>query len=306
MLRHVKLHRLGALLLSPPRIEQEQLVVSVRHVLVGGVVVGEPFKGGGGEGEVLQVVLLNHAGVVEAVHNYSVGRLARLLCKGNLCQVISPFVRVGRQGVGSRLLLVVLAVRFERVAHGLQRILGGIVVALIAVELNNGVVRSPPVVLVLTLAPTLLEVLLALRHEHRVVEVPLLVALRGVGRCRSRRIVRVATLPILFEPSLCGRVAASLALLRLLLAQRLDYAVDGSVALRLRHTSQSLQTVLQIHSRRVRHQFVQHLGTACYLLVVGAFLVEQAYGLRVARLRLVELTLVPVHLAQAKQQHALL
>ena len=67
-----------------------------------------------------------------------------------------------------------------------------------------------------------------------------------------------------------------------------------------------MQTVLQVHSGGVRHEFVEHLGAAHRFLVALALLVEQADGLSVATLRLVKPPLIPIYFAEAQHQHTFL
>ena len=110
--------------------------------------------------------------------------------------------------------------------------------------------------------------------------------------------------------ALQGLLSVGLRLLALfllfLLLQGFDDTVDGGIAVLLAHLCQCLQRVLQMHGIGVRHQFVEHLRAARELFVVVALLVEQADGLAIAALGIVELLLLPVEVAELQQQHTLL
>ena len=289
------------------------MIKRVLHLLKVLVIIYQPFERFGCEGEVFQIVLLNHARIVKTVFDNGIGSLDGFGSEGDLFYIIFSAVRVvlGREfclrGVCRFLRDAQL---LETVAHGLQTVVGGIVEAFGIVHSKNRAVGTPPVVLVLALAPFLLEILLALHYRHGIVKIPKVGLLLWVLHLRRTVVLPRAcgaVVGIDFRGAgFGGRVGLGAALLFLLLLQGLNHAVDGRIARRLVHTGQGLQTVLQVHSGGVRHEFVEHLGAAHRFLVALALLVEQADGLSVATLRLVKPPLVPIYFAEAQHQHTFL
>ena len=76
------------------------MIPSLIHLLVGGILCGEPVELFLSQPEVLQFILEDDARVEEAVHDNKVAFSLLLLGEGDLCQVILAVVRVVGQGVG--------------------------------------------------------------------------------------------------------------------------------------------------------------------------------------------------------------
>ena len=98
--------------------------------------------------------------------------------------------------------------------------------------------------------------------HRRVVEIPRLRIL-AVGSLRI--VVAVATgisatsIPAVFAAtSLRNGVGLAASLKFLAVFEVFDDAVDGLVALHFGHGAQQEQTVLEMHGRSVRHQFIEH------------------------------------------------
>ena len=159
---------------------------------------------------------------------------------------------------------------------------------------------------ILTLAPLLLESLLALVDGHLVVEIPLAVV-RGVCRCRRPvALVSVALRPPALQGPFHLGLQGLVALLLFFLLQFFYDAVDGGQAVFLRHVGQFLQGVLQMDGIGIWHQFVEHLRTDRQFLVVGALSVQQTDGFAIAALGIVVFLFLPVETTQPEQQYALL
>ena len=288
-------------------VEQVEVVVYVVHLLELAVLVGKPAQVTLAEPQVVQLVLEDDSRVEESVLDHLVAGCHLFLGKGNLRQVVLALVRVVLGAVG-HVCQRVLDGHCLRYRVGL---LGRQVVVVRSVgaccRSHHRLVHAPPVVLVLALSPQFLERRLTLSDGYRVVEVP-------------RGLLRVVSVLLLGCVLACPRVAAAVALhlllgiqfgllfalLLLFFLQRLNHAVDGSVAVFLAHLRQRLQRVLQVNRLGMWRQLVQNLRAFRQLLIVVAVLVQQTDGLTVASSCVAELLLLPVQVAQMQQQHTLL
>ena len=145
-------------------------------------------------------------------------------------------------------------------------------------------VDALPVIHILSLAPELLELGLSLTYGQRRIEIPLSVV-RGVIVVRIilvEVIVGEAVAAVLFLDSFCLFLSFLVSFFFFLLFQRIDYTVDGSIAVFLVHLGELLQRILQLYGIGVRYQFVQNLGAVGEKLVVFSFLVEQSDGFSIA------------------------
>ena len=113
-----------------------------------------------------------------------------------------------------------------------------------------------PVVLVLALAPLLLEGGLTLRDGQLVVEIPF-AALLLVGLIGSGRLVAVAHTTIFGLGLLRHFLKLGLALFFLFFLEGLDHTVDGFIAVFLRHVGQGEEGVLQMNGIGIGCQFVE-------------------------------------------------
>ena len=170
----------GALRIAPARVELEELIESVLALWAVGIVVAKSLEGGCGQGEILQFVFFDDAGIVEAVADNIVGSGLGLVREGNLLEIVGALVGVVGQGIfgcggnGG-------GVALEGILEGGEGVFGRIVIALVVCGRGqHGFVGAPPVVLVLAASPLAEEVLFALLHEWCVVEVPILLLLARV------------------------------------------------------------------------------------------------------------------------------
>ena len=278
------------------------MIKDIVHLLVCGVLVGESPQLLFAKAQIVEFVLEDDTAVMESVHDDEIGGLHLFLGERNVLQVVFAFVGIVLRTVGD------LA---QRVFHGCclcQR------VALLVGPLlhlrdtgHDGLVDALPVVHVLALSPLPLECLFSLIHGHGVVEVPgvvLLAAQRGCGGLRG--VVAVADGTLLLQLRLCFGFSLPVAFLLFFFLQGLNHAVDGLVAFLFGKFGQHLQRVLQMDGLGEGHQFVEHLRAFVELLVVLAVLVKEPDGLAVAALGIAELLLVPIEVAQMKQEHAFL
>ena len=241
------------------RVEQEQMVEGICHVVVVGILCFQTTQRLLAERQVVEFVLEDHARVEQSVHDCLVAGFYLLFGERNLRKIILAFVRV--------VLCAVLDL-FERVGKSLCP---GNRVGLLLCELRlrvraaNGhhrLVYALPVVDVFTFSPPLLEVLLSLVHGHLVIEIPQpLALLRSVVLLR---VVLAVGVVVACAAVLCYcllRVLFSLfaLLLFLLLFQSFNDAVYRLVARLLVGFGKPLQRVLQMHGIGVRHQLVEHL-----------------------------------------------
>ena len=120
-------------------------------------------------------------------------------------------------------------------------------------------VYTLPVVYILALTPTTLEVGLTLVYRHGVIKVPLSLLLL-VGSSVLVPIIavgRIAIIGSILRYYLVGFLLLLLAaFLLFLLFQRLNHLIDGSITRFLVGASQLLKRVLQMHRVSIRHQFV--------------------------------------------------
>ena len=289
--------------LSLERIEQEEMIVGIGHLLKVGIVVGEAAECLLALGQIAQFVLEDDTRVVKALLQQLVAGGQLLGREWYLRQIIFTFVGIVLRTVGNG---------SDRVGHLFSpdnrvALFVGPLLRTLSAHGNDGLVDTLPVVDILTASPEFLEVGLSLGHSHRIVEVPQ--PLRVVGRIGGGvRIVAVARIVTTILGDGSGRILFGLqpALLTLLLFERLDDTVDGGVAVFLAHGGQRLEGVLQVYGLGEGHQFVEHLRPVGELLVVLAVFVEHADGRPVAPLGIGVLLAVPVEIAETEQQHTLL
>ena len=284
------------------RVEQEQMVIYVGHLLELGEVVNEPAQGFFRQGQVVELVFEDDARVEQSVLYDEVARSHLVFGERNLRQIVFALVRVVLGTVGH--LCQRVGNRFGT-GNGVAHLLGQFAHTVFTQSCYDGLVDAPPVVHILALAPLLLKRNLSLLDGQCIIEVPFSTLLLVVVR---RLLVGVDTVS-------CGAIALHGLLglgffflpflLLFLLLQRLNNAVDGGIAVFLAHLGERLQRVLQIDGIGIRHQFIEHLRSLRQFLVVLAFLVEQSDGLSIAALGVVELLLLPVDVAQLEQQYAL-
>ena len=155
---------------SLARIEQEQVVVHIVHLLVVGIVVGKPAQVLLAQGEVVQLVFEDDTRMVQAVFQYLVAGCHLVFRERNLCQVVFAFVRVVH-GTVCRLCQGVLLGfhRCYRVALCFRQLRHLTIRARFA---HHRLVHALPVVGILALAPLAFEGGFTLTHRHRVIEIP--------------------------------------------------------------------------------------------------------------------------------------
>ncbi len=224
--------------LALERIEQEEMVVGIGHSLKVGIVVGEPAEGFLALGQIAQFVLEDDTRVVESLLQQLVAGGQLLRGERYLCKVVFALVGIVLRTVGDG---------GDRVGHlfgvgdGVALLVGPLL-RILSAHGNNGLVDTLPVVDILPAAPEFLKVGLSLGHGHRIVEVPQ--SLRVVGGIGGGvRIVAVARIVAAVLGDDTGGLLLGLqpSLLTLFLLERLDDAVDGSVAVFLAHGSQRLE-----------------------------------------------------------------
>ena len=245
--------RFGCLRVAHSRIEQEQMIEHVGHVLVFRIAVGDTSESLFAQWQIVEFVLEYYTGVVEAVHYYKIAGLYLFLCERYLFEIVLSFVWIVLRAVGYQ---------FERIGYGFGLCYG---VELFFGHLqlfakgHDGLVHALPVVHVFSLSPFLLEFGFTLIHCHLVVEVPhrIFVCLSGsllivvVYVVHSASVLRYYLLRFLLS---------QLVLFFLFLfLQSFYHAVDGFVTLFLVHFCQCLERVLQMDSICVRHKFVENL-----------------------------------------------
>ena len=251
-----------------------------------GIVGQQAEHGALGQREVLQRLLLEDACIVESVGEQLVGGGHHLLGHGYLLEVVFALVGVVLERVLQCLLLVGEYLLIDYLAQQ------AVVVDFVIVEVlvgsvgeQGGLVADAPVVLVLALSPSFLELLHALGHGGGVVEVPFALLCRAgsrgrraTGSGRSGRAGGIASpadavLSAVLQAVACG----ALLLLLLLLLQSFDYAVDSGQPLGLVHPSQGLEAVLQLDGAQVGLQLGQYLAAAFALLVFVMLLVQDGH-----------------------------
>ena len=286
-------------------IEQEEVVIHVVHVLVVGILVGEPSQMSLAEPQVVELVFEDDARMVESVLQYLVAGCHLLLGEGYLRQVVLAAVRVEGGAVGGRRLVVRQAVgRHVGSVVVCQSV--GVVGCLRA--RHHRLVDALPVVHILALAPQFLEGGLTLADGQRVVEIPCVGLLRADVPLGSSVLPlhHVVAAPVALHLLLGILLSLAVALLLLLPFQFGYHAVDGGITVFLAHLGECLQRILQVDGVGIGCQLVEYLRAFRQLLVVVAVLVQQSDGLSVAASGIAELLLLPVQVAQVQQQHTLL
>ena len=247
----------------------------------------------GGSGQVFELVLENHAHVVEAFLDHVVRGLDFLFGLGNLLEVVFLVVWIlGALGG----FLVDLGGRVVASHHGRVAGVFFLLVAGVLLEREGVLVASSPVILELAVSPQLLEGGLTGILGSGVVEVPRVVGVDIVGGGLLRVVLQAIVLALLL--SHVGLTLGSLFLFFLSLLEVLDNLGNHLLLLLERHLRQSQQRVLQRHVARVHRQLVEHVAAVLELLVVGVVLAKLWNSLAVAWLSLVILVLCKVDASQ--------
>ncbi len=299
--------RLAAVAGAP--VEQEQVVVDVVETFRVGKVGQESQHGLLGQRKILEPLLLQDARLVESLGEQSVGLLHLFLGEWYLLEVELPVVRVVGQGVLACLLFLVGRLGPSCPIQAVGLLLAHLRAALLATAGQRLAVADAPVVHVGPLSPPLAELLLAPLHGGGVVEVPgpFLPAGGAGGGClpvSGRSCGRVAS-PGVGRAGGCAVARRFLCLLLLFLFQGLYHAVDGCGVFRLGHLGQCLQAVLHLDCAQMRLQLTEYLAPALALLAVGVLLVQDGHARLVGARRIDVVFPLPVHLAQAEQEHGL-
>ena len=315
---------------APTAVEQEHVVACLVETVEIRELSFQASEGFGSKSEVFKLVLL-HDGSVEERFAQDGVRFCLLLCsKWDLCQIVFALVRVVDRVVLFRFfrfqacLFLSLFLLFEpsfdvffahscsgeRILYGLLEGLdavgGGIVVGIMVVVGKHRAVAAAPVVLVLAVAPCLLESLFTLVHQLYIVEVPFFrgVLLRGFLHIPPSSVLPFAFLHGLSPSGLRCGVAPCFPFLLLLFLQFGNHAVDGGKAFAFAGGSKPLQGVLEVDGRGGGNQGIEHLGTSGDFFVVFEFLVNESDGFGEARLCLVEPAVVPIDVTEAQQQYS--
>ena len=143
---------------------------------------------------VLQLILVDHAHVVQPIGDDDVRCLHVLRREGDLLQVILARLGVGRDGVLQRVTDRIR--RGDRVAVGVElRRVGQVAVGVVGGRSQrHGLVAATPIVLIDALAPLVLELGLALRHGLLVVEIE-----AAIVPVEQRHLRRLYVLPLALE-----------------------------------------------------------------------------------------------------------
>ena len=224
------------------RVKQEEMIEHVVHVLIFGVLSSKAQEIFFTELQIVEFILEDDAGLAEAVHYNGIAGLHLFGREGYLSQIVLTTVGITGCAVGF-LLQGVLGSSLT--ARG--RRIGCRPVSLAVGRLgHHGFVRPLPVVLIRPLAPTALELSLALAHRHRIIKVPLsALTSRSIGILPHRAVVAhalpefVARIGSLSVGSLLLGICSRL--LFLLLLQSLYYTVDSGIALLLAHLGECLE-----------------------------------------------------------------
>ena len=231
------------------------MIVHIVLVLIFRVLVEQSFKLSVAEAQVVQLVLENHARLIQTFHDDAVAGFHLFLGERQLSQIVLAFVRVVLCAVFAlcqRVLYRLLAC--YAVLHLLCQFL-----LLVCVEVaHHSLVHSLPVVHVFATAPQLLECGLTLAHRHGVVEVPLSLAVGVDVFCVIWVWLPFAVAAVLRHDLSRLLLLFLLLLFLLLFLQSLYHPVDGGIAFFLACLCQVLQRVLQVYGLGVRHQFVEH------------------------------------------------
>ena len=212
------------------------------------------------ERHVLQLILVDHAHVVQPVGDDDVRGLHVLRRERDLLQVILARLGVGRDGVLQR---VTDRIRGgDRITVGVElRRVGQVAVRIVSRRREwHGLVAPSPIVLIDALAPLVLELGLALRHGLLVVEIE--AAIVPVEQWHLRRLyVLPLALKVVAAALLVGQVTLLVGLFGLAFLFLLhlgDDLIDHSQPLLFGHAGQGLEAVLQVYRLDVYHQLVEH------------------------------------------------
>ena len=289
----------GGLALS--RIEQEEVVIHIVHLLVVGIEVGETAQLTFTQTEVVETVLENDTGVVQTVFDDIVAGGYLFFGERYLRQVVFSFVGVVLCAVGD---VVQRVLQRLGLGDGVAHLVGHFYIIAADVA-HDGLVRTLPVVGILALTPLTLKSGLALVHGHLVVEIPQTTLVATVLHLLTRLLSLGGTGILRLHLGGFGLLLLA-ALFLLLFLQCLNHAVDGGIAVGLAHVGENLQRVLQVDGIGIGHQLVEDDGAVRQLFVVLAVAVEQTDGLAVAATGVAIFLLVPIQVAQLQQQHAFL
>ena len=153
------------------RIEQEQMIESIIHMLIARVVVGESAQRLLAERQVVELILEDDATIVETIHDNQVAGLLGFRRKRYILEIVFPLVRVIFgvlhhlvDGVLTRLLSL----------HLRALLIGNLTAVTVVHSGDHRLIVALPVVDILALTPELLELLLTLRDSYRTVEIPVL------------------------------------------------------------------------------------------------------------------------------------
>ena len=145
-------------------------------------------------------------------------------------------------------------------------------------------VDALPVVHVLSLAPKFLELGLSLTYGQRRIEIPLSVVciIIGVRIILFGGVAGEVVAAVLLLDSFCLFLSFFVSFFFFLLFQRIDYTVDGSIAVFPVHLGELLQRILQLYGIGIRYQFIKYLGAVGEELIILSFLIEQSNGFSIA------------------------
>ena len=284
---------------------QVDLEIGLQLVLVVGEPVVERLESLDGKRYVLELILIDHGHVIEAINYDDVRSLHVLGRERDLLQIIFPLVRIvgsdrlqaliGRSGSG-----IALGGSPFSAFHSLGLSVGHLIVHRL-IESRELLLTAAPVILQRTASPLALELGLTLRYRLRVIEIEGRVAAthgdrHGVDLCS--RAVDTGSLRLLL-----GQVGLFLGQglsLLFLLDHLLDDLVDHGQSFRLRHLGESLQTVLQVNGLDMHHQLVEHGGELRYPRIFLIFLRHAGQGVAEAGLGADIVALRKVDIAKAQ------
>ena len=220
-------------------IEQEQVIVSLVHVLIVSIFVSQSSQGFFAQRQIVEFILKDNSRVEQSVHNRFVALRDLFLRERNLCKIILPFVRVVLCTV-SHILYRVLHSRHigKRIAHLVSHLVDALSLS------DNRLVYTLPIVYILPLSPEFLESRLTLVNSHLVIEIPECILLISIVVLRiiiPVIVVKTGITAVFCNFLLCFSFRLCISFRLFLFLQRLDNAVDGSVAFLFRHFGKRLQ-----------------------------------------------------------------
>ena len=169
--------------------QQEEVVIDIIHLLKVGELFAQAVQHLACHTEVLDLLHQQDTAVIEPIEDESVGFCQLLLGERNLLQVIFAVMRVVLQRVLQALFLLAqlfILAHFIDVTAIIYAVRGSHVGVFGILTAHGTLVGDTPVVLVGTVAPPLLEILLALIDGHGIVKVEDRLFLSAVdGTCTS-------------------------------------------------------------------------------------------------------------------------